>query len=347
MNYYRIFVTGLIGLIIFYACQRDQDNNAPDVSDIEVETKIRRFEVDLFAIDTHQLATQLASLEEAYPEFSQIYFQHILGSKDETIAPDGHLVFMEGFLKHPGVRKLYDTCMVVYPQLDDLQKDFNRAFKFFKYYFPDKTTPDVTTFISEYSMGAFIYKETSLGVGLDLFLGADYPYFQYNPGSPAFSDYLTRTFDKQHLVAKALHPLVEDVLGDPSGNRLLDLMIYYGKKLYLLDHLLPNTPDSIKFEVTQEQIEWLNDNELEMWSFFLQEDLLYSSSLQEIRKYFDYSPSSPGMPPEAPGRTANWIGWHIIQKYMERFPETTMQELINFKDAQQLMEKARYKPRRQ
>lgn len=346
MNDYKLFIAGLIGLALLLACQRDQDNNAPDVSDIELQVDIRRFEQDLFGIDTNQIAQQLAQVEQNYPAFSQIYFEHILGSKDERIAPNGHLAYVSGFLKHPGIRKLYDTCMVVYPELDDLEKEFTQAFKYFKYYFPDKPTPDLTTFISEYSMGAFIYEETSLAVGLDLFLGSDYPYLQYNPTNPAFSDYLARTFNKEHLVAKTLHPLIEDILGEPTGNRLLDLMIYYGKKHYLLDQLLPSTPDSVKFEVSQQQIEWLKENELEMWSFFLQEDLLYSSNLKEIRKYFDYSPNSPGMPPEAPGRTANWIGWEIVQKYMERYPETTMQELVDFKDAQQFLEKARYKPRR-
>lgn len=346
MSSYRLLVFGFFLGITFFACQRDQDNNAPDVSDIELELDIRRFEKDLFAIDTNQVEAELAQLEAQYPEFSQIYFQHILGSKDERLAPAGHLAYVSGFLKHPAVRQLYDTTMVVFSNMEPIEKEFTKAFKYFKYYFPDKPIPDVTTFISEYSMGAFIYQENSLGVGLDLFLGADYPYFKYNPSNPAFSDYLTRTFNKEHLVAKAIHPLVEDILGDPSGNRLLDLMFYYGKKLYLLDHLLPSAPDSILFEVSEKQIEWLQDNELEMWSYFLQEDLLYSSSLQDIRKFFDYSPNSPGMPEEAPGRTANWLGWKIVEKYMERYPETSMEELVEMKDAQKFMEKARYKPRR-
>lgn len=346
MNAYRLLIFGFIFAATLMTCQRDRNNNAPDVSDIELEVEIRRFEQDLFAIDTNRVEAQLAQLEEKYPEFGQIFFQHILGSKDERNAPEGHVAYVTGFLKHPAVQKLYDTCMIVYPNLDKIAEDYAQAFKYFKYYFPEKPTPDVTTFISEFGMGAFIYKETSLGVGLDLFLGEDYPYFQFNPSNPAFSDYLTRTFNKDHLVAKTLHPLVEDILGDPSGSRLLDLMIYYGKKLYLLDHLLPSAPDSVLFEVTPEQVDWLKDNELEMWSYFLQEDLLYSSNLQDIRKYFDYSPSSPGMPQEAPGRTANWLGWKIVEKYMERYPETTMQELVAMNDAQKFMEKARYKPRR-
>jgi hypothetical protein len=53
------------------------------------------------------------------------------------------------------------------------------------------------------------------------------------------------------------------------------------------------------------------------------------------------------MPEEAPGRTANWIGWQIVKSFMARQPETTMEELIALKDAQQLLDLARYKPRLQ
>ena len=178
------------------------------------------------------------------------------------------------------------------------------------------------------------------------FLGSTYPYGAYNPGNPNFSDYLTRTFNRDHLVFKTLLPLVEDLVGEPNGSRLLDLMIHNGKKMYIMDHILPLTPDSVKWEVTASQVEWLKGNELEMWAYFLQEDLLYSSKWLDITKYVNYSPSSPGMPPEAPGRTANWLGWQIVKAYMKRNPEQSFQDLINLKDAQQLMDLSRYKPRR-
>ena len=64
--------------------------------------------------------------------------------------------------------------------------EYEQAFKFLKYYFPELPTPKVTTFISEYSVAAFIYGEGDLGLGLDFFLGSNYPYARYNPNNPNF-----------------------------------------------------------------------------------------------------------------------------------------------------------------
>lgn len=332
-------------ILTIFSCN-NQRTKAPDVSDIEAPVKIHRFEKDLFAIDTNAVPEGLAQLEVRYPEFSEVYFNEILGSKNPQIVPEGHEAYMEGFLKFPSVLALYDSCMLRYNKMDDIEKEFEQAFKYFKHYFPQRPTPDVTTFISEYSIGTFIYGEASLAVGLDFFLGTDHPYAVYNPGNSNFSEYLTRTFTREHLVSKTVQPLIEDMLGMPYGNRMLDMMIYNGKKLYLMDLLLPHTPDSIKWEVTSKQAEWLNDNHLEMWAFFLSENLLYSTEWAKIRKYVEYSPNSPGMPEEAPGRTANWIGLQIVRAYMQQFPQTSPEQLLELRDSQDFLTKSRYKPRR-
>ncbi len=328
------------------ACQPEGQEAAPDVSGIEVEVRIRRFEQDLFTLDTNDLAAGLARLEAAYPTFSRIYFDNIIASRNPDVAPEGHEAYVQGFLTHPAVRHLYDTTQVLYRDLSGIEEQYRQAFQYFRYYFPRLPLPDITTFISEYSVAAFIYDSTSLGVGLDFFLGEDYPYQLYNPNNSNFSAYLTRTFNRDHLVSKSLLPLVEDLVGPPSGTRMLDLMIYNGKKLYLLDHLLPFVPDTVIMEVTEPQMEWLRSNELEMWAYFLSEDLLYSSEWQDIRKFVEYSPHSPGMPAEAPGRTANFVGWRIVEAFMRRQPDASLQDLLRAGDAQAILDRSRYKPGR-
>lgn len=350
MSYKKGLLFFFVTTISLIGCQNDKQ--IPDVSDIEVDVQVRRFEQELFRLDTSNMAAGLQQLEAAYPEFSKIYFGQILGSTDSMIAPQGHVEYMKGFIRYPSVQQLYDTTQVIYGDFSTQRQEFEEAFRFLKYYFPEQPTPNVTTFISEYSIAAFIYGNNQLAVGLDLFLGSDYPYLQYNPGNTNFSAYLTRTFNKDHLVAKTLQPLVADLIGPGQGERLLDMMVHNGKELYILDKLLPYTADSVKFEATAEQMAWLDDNELEMWAYFLKEtdaggtNLLYSSDWQNIRKYVEYSPSSPGMPPEAPGRTANWLGWKIVEAYMKEHPEATMQDLIAMQDAQKLLDASRYRPRR-
>ncbi|MCB0649866.1 MAG: hypothetical protein KDC85_01170 [Saprospiraceae bacterium] len=341
---YFYFVFIVMGL---FACSREYKEDVPDVSDIDISVKLKRFDKDLFALDTNNIAPGLAALEEKYPEFSAVYFEKILESKNPKVAPDGHEAYVKGFLEFPTVRHLFDTCLVVYNDMSAQERSFEQAFRFLKYYFPDLATPDVTIFVSEYSYAAFIFGDNSLAVGLDFFLGADYPYFQYNQGNPSFSNYLTRSFTKEHMVTKALRPLVEDLCGEaPADNRLIDLMVHNGKKLYIMDHLFPYTADSIKLEMTQEQVDWMKNNEYDMWTFFLSEDLLYSTDWSKIKKYVTPSPNSPGMPDVAPGRTANWLGWQIVKKYMRLNPQTTMYELIEMRDAQAMLERSKYKPKR-
>lgn len=339
------FAVILFATILLAGCGNDNTIEVPNVDHIDVSVDIRRFEQDLFAIDTNTRAADLASLEAAYPEFSEVYFTYVLGSKNPQMAPQGHEAYVKGFIQHPALQYLYDTTQMIYPNLDDVKLEYEQAFKFLKYYFPELPTPKVTTFISEYSVAAFIYGAGDLGVGLDFFLGSDFPYARYNPNNPNFSTYLTRSFDRKHLVSKSLQPLVQDLVGEPRGSRLLDVMINKGKQLYIERALMPYTPDSILLELPQVQVEWLKDNELQMWAHFLKEELLYSTDFQKFRKLVDYSPNSPGMPPEAPGRTANYMGLKIVEAFMRRYPELSPQDLVSLENAQYILEQSRYKPR--
>ncbi len=340
---FLLFIT----FLSLYACQSDKGKDIPDVSDIAVTVDLRRFDQALFSLDTNDMAAGLPQLEMGYGEFAEIFFGQILGSKDPRIAPEGHAEYVRGFIAHPGLRKLYDTTQVVFPSMQGIEKDFEQAFRFYKYHFPfQPLSGEVVTYISEYTIGGFLYGDNSIGIGLDFYLGEDYPYLQYNPANPNFSAYLTRSFNKDHIVMKSMKLLVQDLNGGPNGNNLLNHMIHNGKELYLLDQLLPFTPDSIKLEYSQEQVDWVSENEANIWAYFISENLLYSTELDKFRKYIEYSPNSPGMPDEAPGRTANWLGWQIVKAYMERNPGTSMQQLIELRDAQVIMDGSRYKPRR-
>jgi hypothetical protein len=342
----RLLLFALLLTLLIQACQCNKSNDIPDVSHIQAEVNLRRFEKDLFGLDTLRMEEELARLEASYPEFSDIYFNVLLGSRDSMIAPEGHVAYVRGFVTDSMMRALYDTVQQVYPDLDFLERELERSFQYLQYYLPDVRVSSVTTFLSEYTLASFIYGENDLAVGLDFFLGSAYPYAFLNPGNPNFSAYLTRTYNRDHLVLNILKPLVADLAGQPEGNRLLDHMIHKGKTLYLFDHLLPFASDTVIMEFSPAQLSWCEDNELDMWAHFLREDLLYSSNWQDIRKLVEYSPDSPGMPPEAPGRTGAWLGWQIVKSFMKRNPEVSMQDLLNMKDAQEFLDRSKYRPRK-
>ena len=347
MSWKNVFI--LLSLLTFFAsCKSEKRGDLPDVSGISpIKLKIRRFEQDLFQLDTNQIAAALPRLKAKYGEFAHIFFDQILNASSKEVAPEGEAAFVKGFITHPALHKLYDTCAVLYPELPKLTlSQLEEAMRYYKYYFPERKIPTITTFVSEYTVGNFVYGNNDLAIGLDFFLGEKYPYLNFNPDNPNFSQYLTRSFNKEHLSVKTLLPLVNDLVGEaPPGENLLDYMIHNGKKMYLLDHLLPYAADTAKMEVSALQWKWLNENESSIWAFFLQQNLLYNADWQKIRKFVEYSPSSPGMPAEAPGRSGDWLGWQIIKAYMEQNPTTQMKDLLKLTDSQVILRQARYKPK--
>ena len=333
-------------LLLTVSCRSDEDKYVPDVSGIEVDAPIRHFDRALFALDTNAFGPQLAALEADYPEFSAVFFDRVLGADDPRIAPAGREPYLRGFVAFPPLRRLADTTALVFADTTALRDEWEQALTFYRHYFPERPLPDLTTFVSEYSIQGFLYDTNSVALGLDYFLGADHPYQQYNPGNPNFSSYFTRTFTPEHAIPKAIKLVVDDLTGPVPGNRLLDHLIHEGKKLYLAEQLLPYASDSLLTEFSAAQQAWVADNELEIWSFFLDEDLLYSADFQKFRSYVQYAPTSAGMPEIAPARTGSWLGWQIVRRYMERFPQTTLTALIEQRDAQELLSQSRYKPRR-
>lgn len=321
----------------------------PDTSDIHITFDVYRIENAVMTLDTQRMEASILELQSLHPSFMEIYLRNIMGFTDEE-DPEVLINNLEGFIKTKNIKDLYGEVWSQYEDFSDLKQEFESAFKLYKYYFPERDIPDIYTFISEYGYQRLVFldeeENDALGIGLDLFLGTNYPYRDYMPDNPAFSAYLVRSYNKDHLVKRSMEALVEDIIGDNRGKNLLEKMIHNGKKLYILDQLLPHASDTIIMEYTPAQLQWCEDNELEMWAFFLKEDLFYSADINRVNKLVNPSPSAPGMPPEAPGRTGNYMGWKIVEAFMEKNSGYSLMDLVLMEDAQKILNISKFKPRK-
>lgn len=334
MKYWYVII-----LLGFFSCTGDVKEDIPDVSHIEVDYQVVRFEQEM-------LQSTVGELVEKYPAFANDFFKYVIPVYREKDYEQAYANIKSA----PEFKYLIDTMEIVFDDFANINDQFKDAFKFVKYYFPEIDVPDVYTFVSGFAHQQFLFSIDSnqhgIGIGLDMFLGSEFNYGSIAPENPAFSDYLARTFNKDHIVRKSIHSLLDDYIPNPKQLRMIDQMIYNGKNLYLLNKMLPLVSDTIIMEYSKKQWDWAKENEIEMWAFFLKENLFYETNTQKINKYINPSPHSPGMPPSAPGRTANFIGWKIVDAYMRRFPETSVQELVEMENAQELLQKSRYKPRK-
>ncbi|HRI61675.1 MAG TPA: hypothetical protein PK228_18175 [Saprospiraceae bacterium] len=341
-NYNATSAVLLVALSILNSCSSDTTKHAPDVSGIQLEIKIRRFDQDLFALDTGNIEAGMQQLTKSYPQMLPLFAVNII--HDMTNPNEMPAQAVRGFLSAPEVRQLYDTVQQVYGDLRWLERDLTQMFKYYKYYFPEKPVPEVIAIVSEYATDAFTAGDSLCGIGLDMFLGENYPaYFANENTSPA---YIRRQFRKEYMTVRLAKAIAQNLADAPPGERLLDQMLHNGKMLYIVDCLLPEVADSLKMGYTREQMEGCYANEQGVWARLLEQNLLYSTDARKLRKLVSPSPNAPVVFQEAPGEIGNWIGWQIVEAYMKRYPKTTMRELLNFQDAQKFLEQSKYKPRR-
>ncbi len=333
----------ILFIVANYNCSPNKDRNIPDVSHLNVEVNLHRLEKELFTIDTTQIAEGLAQFQQNYPQIVDFYFYNLLNFQPPTDSTASLNEQLRGLLTWKPLRQLYDTCQIVFDDMTKFEREMEQAFKFYKYYFPEKSIPKLYTVITEYSAAIIIPPvDSSILIGLDLFMGPSYQQYYHSPIQ--LPKYLVRTLTKEQLPVRVFEGIVEDITPGPPGEQLIDFMINNGKKLYIMDALFPFAPDSVKLGYTEAQTKWCYENEFNIWQYFITEDLLYETDWFKIRKYVTGSPTSPGMPPEAPGKTANFIGFMIIKSYMERFPNTSLQRLMEEENSQKILDAARYRP---
>ena len=331
-------LAALLSAALFSAC--GEKSNRPDVSGIAVTVRIQRFDQAVFSIDTTQMGAAMAKLQADYPVLLPLFAGNIIHDRsnpDET--PEQAL---RDFVSTPELRHLYDTVQQVYGDLSGLEKTLTPMFQYYRHYFPQTPVPQVVAKVSEFATDAFTYGDSLCGIGLDMFLGENYP--GYDP--EIFPAYIRRQFQRDYIPVRLARALAQNLADAPPGDRLIDQMLYNGKALYITDLLLPDTPDSVKMGYTRAQIEGCQANEQALWARLLEQNLLYSTDFNTFRKLVTPSPNAPVAFAETPGEAGNWLGWQIVKAYMNRYPDTPLPELLQMHDAQQFLEKAKYKPRR-
>ncbi|HPK09011.1 MAG TPA: hypothetical protein PK147_04735 [Saprospiraceae bacterium] len=338
----------LLLFILIYSCRSDS-TVIPDTSKVMTGNyQIVRYEKlleDNIPIDT----AKFQKIYEQYPYFTEITFRNVIPLKGKIGSPE-FCQNLSGYLQDSLIQEIYKKVENEYGDLQSTSKEIDSAFRLYKYYFPTVVLPNVYTLISEFSIQNFIFQDgkcDGVGVSLDMFLGKEFSYKLLDPKNPNFSDYLTRRFNKDHLVFKIMETIVNDKMESRMSYNLLDKMVDNGKKLYILKKILPTTSDTVIFEYTKEQLDWCQENELAMWAFFFDQKLFYETSDIKINKYVDEGPQSPGMPSDAPGRTGNYIGYQIVTSFMEKNPDMPLDSLLNYTDSQMLLEVSRYKPKRE
>jgi hypothetical protein len=334
-------------VLCFSAC-----NNGPalpDVSGINLNIRIERFDKDFSAIDTMNIDKELSSLQEKYPSFYPIFILNILGLDSGSMK-----IGVANFIKQNKI--ITDAAKNSFQSVETIKTDFEKAFRYVKYYYPDYKVPGVLLFAGP--PDAFARKQNGemvtgfltnefLGVGLQFYLGKEFPMYknQYYIANIA-PQYRSRRFDKEFLVADAMKLIADDIYPEKNaGKGLIEQMIEKGKQWWLLDKFLPTVHDSIKTGYTRQQLDWCSSNEGLIWNEIITtEKDLYTRDPLTLQNYLGEAPFTQSLSPSSPGNIGQWVGWQIVKMFAEKNSSLKIDEVLNT-DAKKILEMAKYKPK--
>lgn len=325
--------------IVFISCKQ---NSRPDVSHINLEIKIERFDKELFASKNKNISQTNSTLSNQYGFFYDDYIHKMVGtpaySNEEVLGT---------LFKDKAYTDLTHEVDSVYPNLKAQEQGLTETFKYVKYYYPKAKIPKIISFVS-----GFAYQmpvgDNYLGIGLDMFLGKDSKF--YGAIVQSVPLYLSRRFTPDYIVPRVAETYAhEDLFPEPDENKtLLSKMIFQGKILYFLDQVLPeNTADTLKIGYTADQMKWAQNFEADIWAYFLENNFLYETDYQKIQVFLAEGPFTPGLGEDrdsAP-KLGVWMGWQIVKRYMDKNPKITLQQLMAENDAQKILNQSKYKPK--
>lgn len=323
-------------IILLICCQRNPLKI--DVSGIDVNLVIKRLDRDIFTVTPEDKELAIQKLRHTYGSFFNAYNENViaLGDPADSLYP----VYLNTFLIDSMRILSHLKIDSVFNDLDDLERKLQDGFRHYKYYFPDKTIPQVITIISGFNQ-SMIMTNDAIGISLDNYLGADCPFYKML-GLP---EYKRVNMHKDKIPADVLYSWgISEFAFDETNNSLLSEMIYEGKMLYFLDAMLPEEPDYLKIGFTPAKLEWCNKNEAGMWTYLVEHRLLFSTDRMNIIRFTSPAPFTSSFTTESPGRSGVWLGWQIVKKYIKKNPGIKLSELMNENDYQKILNNSGYSP---
>ncbi len=328
-------------LLAFFmnSCQQVSNSNKNVSSKENSEFKLLRFEQELFKSDPNKMDTTLKHLSDEYKSFFEVYFLQIMNFG--KLNSPGFTAIVKDYTQNSDFRMLLSDCDSVYNEakIKELEGNLHEVLDKYQELYPMDTMPKVCTFISGFGNG-IVTTDGYIGIGLDLFMGADYRFYP----SLDLPDYLTRRYTPNHVLpmfAKGLASYKYPFENDKP--LLIDVMLNEGKMLYFMDQLLGDVHDTLKIGYTSNQYQWCKENEANIYQLLIQENL-YSSDFLKYRKYTEEAPFTVNLTNESAPRIAWYCGWQIIKNFMDNNPSYTLDQLMKEKDSQKIIQLSKYKP---
>ncbi len=315
----RIILFLLLTVSIF-GCD-SKSNIESEIEKIPMNIEVVRFDREFAAVTVEGLP----ALKQKYPQFFPKQY------------PDSiwHARLIDSFQLG-----LNTAVAKSFPTKEKIEDAMLPLFQHIKYYFPQFKEPTIVTTTSYVDYQAKVIVADSLMIiALDTYLGRNHEFYE------GISEYIKKNLDESQLASDAAGEYARQLVKRPSERSLIAQMVTYGKELYLKQIFLPNHTDAQIMGFSDAEMVWADENEIEIWRYFIDRELLYSTDAKLLPRFIYNAPFTKfdlELDNESPGMLGRFIGWKIVRSYMDQ-TNLEPRELLVI-NPEELFNKSKYKP---
>jgi len=326
----------ILSTILFCSC--DQNNECREHPDVDTST----VDVELEQLETEFLSISTKEEFKAFIAREPVIARHVLRGNEY---PNDSIMteVLIRRLTNPHIDTLLQEVNHVFSDMTELKAEFNSAFSFIKYYYPDFVAPKIKTIATGFDTDLYV-SDSLIVIGLDFYLGTN---AKFKP--IGFPEYILERYQKEYIVPSCI--LLYGIsprfnMPNLENKIMLAEMIDYGKSFYFTKKMMPCTPDSLLIWYSAQELQDSKKNEEIIWAHFLDNELLFNTNKFTKQKYLGERPKTFEIGEKCPGRIGTWLGWQIINQYADKNPNISLIDLMRNNNAQEVFGKSKYRPGR-
>lgn len=294
-----------------------------------VDVRFHRFERLLFDTPTE-------SLQQVLDDSLQVYSTPLL-----NVAPHNqqYMQALGAFVNDPAVRRIYSVSDSLYRDLGWLEEALGKALQRSHKLCPEMTYDGFYTLITADFED---YRNRVFCTDHELALSIDRYAVGKLPGTvPAYIERISRP---EYIAADCMEAIARANTVLPEGDlTLLDYAIAEGKAIYYAQQTLPKAHDTILLRYSADQLAWMKANTEQVWGWLIQNKMLYTTDLSQIRNIIDEAPHTNAFGQNSAPRTTSYIGWQIVSRYMKK-SGASMQQLLYNSDSREILSTSGWRP---
>lgn len=304
----------------------------------KVDVSLQRFDNALMQVDANSVREDVRGLYQQFPAFMPIFMEDILGiSRMDT---DYLCTALPAFLADTlyGFAKTNEYEQTLFQEVSDIEESLSEAFSRLHYLYPEWHIPTLYLFVSGFQ-ASLCWVGEDLAIGADMYLGGDYPYY-----NRVVHHYQKQTMRKECIPADVVSAcLFRNIPYPCRQRRLLDQMLYQGRVIYLLSLCFPQLPEYEVMGYTKDQWQWCERHEKDIWNRIIDKKDLFKYDNLTLASYLNDGPFTAEISQQCPARVGVWVGWQIIDSYVQHQDTVSLTALMSQSDSQLLLEQSAYR----